>query len=324
IDMHMKLLDEETLLVGEYPAGVADGPQIEANLDYILNNFNSVYGTPYKVVRIVMPPEGGYYPDTWGDYRTYTNSVFVNKTILVPTYEEEWDTTALRIYREALPGYNVVGIDCNEIITASGAIHCITKAVSTEDALLIRHQPLIDQVYTPTDYQIDALIKHTDGITDASVYWTTDTAAGYQAVGMTLTNVNEDIWSGSIPYQQEGEKVFYYVHAEAANGKQQVRPITAPQGYWKFKILSDPTGVDEIANGFSVYPNPSNGIFKISNPNAHQGTLMILDVRGKQIVSTRLKETGSQLDLSGFEGGLYGLRIEWEGGSTTELLNLLH
>ena len=30
IDMHMKLLDEETLLVGEYPEGVADGPQIEA------------------------------------------------------------------------------------------------------------------------------------------------------------------------------------------------------------------------------------------------------------------------------------------------------
>jgi agmatine/peptidylarginine deiminase len=31
IDMHMKLLDEETILIGEYPQGVADGPQIEAN-----------------------------------------------------------------------------------------------------------------------------------------------------------------------------------------------------------------------------------------------------------------------------------------------------
>ncbi len=29
IDMHMKLLDEETLLVGEYPTGVSDGPYIE-------------------------------------------------------------------------------------------------------------------------------------------------------------------------------------------------------------------------------------------------------------------------------------------------------
>lgn len=44
IDMHMKLLDEETLLVSKYPTGVADGPQIEANIQYVLNNFNRHLG----------------------------------------------------------------------------------------------------------------------------------------------------------------------------------------------------------------------------------------------------------------------------------------
>ena len=44
IDMHIKLLDEETLLVGQYPPGVADGPQIEANLQYVLNNFQTCFG----------------------------------------------------------------------------------------------------------------------------------------------------------------------------------------------------------------------------------------------------------------------------------------
>jgi agmatine deiminase len=48
IDMHMRLLDEETLLVGQYPNGISDGPQIEANLEYVIDNFNSYYGTPYK------------------------------------------------------------------------------------------------------------------------------------------------------------------------------------------------------------------------------------------------------------------------------------
>ena len=52
IDMHMKLLDEETLLVAEYPEGVADGPQIEANLQYVLENYTSSFGTPFKVIRI--------------------------------------------------------------------------------------------------------------------------------------------------------------------------------------------------------------------------------------------------------------------------------
>ena len=87
IDMHMKLLDEETILVGQYPAGVADGPQIESNVQYILANYQSCYGRPYKIVRIPMPPDAsGKYPDNNGDYRTYTNSVFVNKTVIVPIY----------------------------------------------------------------------------------------------------------------------------------------------------------------------------------------------------------------------------------------------
>ena len=90
IDMHMKLLDEETLLIGQYPANTADGPQIEANIEYILNTYLSPFGTPYKVVRIPMPADGNNkYPDNGGQYRTYANAVFVNKTIILRFYEEK-------------------------------------------------------------------------------------------------------------------------------------------------------------------------------------------------------------------------------------------
>src|SRR5690348_6032002 len=108
-----------------------------------------------------MPPDaGGDYPNTGGDYRTYTNAVFVNKTIILPTYTQQYDTTAVRIYREALPGYNIQSINCNSIIPASGAIHCITKEVASADPLLISHQPLHDTYNTTTPYQVNALIKH--------------------------------------------------------------------------------------------------------------------------------------------------------------------
>ena len=71
IDMHFKMLDEETLLVGQYPNGISDGPQIETNLNYVLNNFNSVFGTPFKVVRIPMPPStSGSWPSSGAYYRT--------------------------------------------------------------------------------------------------------------------------------------------------------------------------------------------------------------------------------------------------------------
>jgi len=243
IDMHMKLLDEETLLVGEFPTGVSDGPQIEANLAYVQSNFNSVFGTPYKIVRVVMPPStgGAYAPNT--SYRTYTNSIFINKTILVPTYREQYDTTALRIYREALPGYRVVGIDCDEssgnIIAQSGALHCIAKCIGVAQPLLIRHQPLDDVTWNGAGHTVTAYLRHRSGIASAQVYWTTDTAAGFtHSVAMASIGGNE--WSAQIPAQPGGSTIFYYVRAVANSGKVQVRPIVAPEGWWKFKVLPAP------------------------------------------------------------------------------------
>ncbi|MGB3081198.1 MAG: agmatine deiminase family protein, partial [Saprospiraceae bacterium] len=113
LDMHMRIIDEETIIVGEYPDGVADGPQINANIEYLNNEIKTSFGHKYRIIRMPMPPDANNrYPDHGGNYRTYTNAVFLNKTLLVPTYEEKYDTTALRIYRENLPGYNVVGINC--------------------------------------------------------------------------------------------------------------------------------------------------------------------------------------------------------------------
>ena len=61
IDMHMKLLDEETILMAEYPAGVADGPQIEANLEYVLWPTTPASGAPpstWCASRLRQSPDG--------------------------------------------------------------------------------------------------------------------------------------------------------------------------------------------------------------------------------------------------------------------------
>ncbi|MBP7513924.1 MAG: agmatine deiminase family protein [Flavobacteriales bacterium] len=242
IDMHMKLLDEETLLVGQFPTGVSDGPQIEANIQAIQQNYTSVFGTPYRIVRIPMPPStgGAYAPSA--DYRTFTNSIFINKTILVPTYRQQYDTTALRIYRENLPGYRVIAIDCDEssgnIISQSGALHCITKAIGASKPLLMRHQRLADRSNTGGGYPVSAYLRHGSGIANAQVYWTTDTTLGYTALNMAATGGNN--WSATIPDQPTGSMVYYYIRAVANNGKVQVRPITAPFGWWRFRVLATP------------------------------------------------------------------------------------
>jgi agmatine deiminase len=286
IDMHMKLLDEQTLLVGQYPTGVADGPQIEANLQYVLSNYNSVFGTPYKVIRIPMPPEtNGLYPPS-GDYNTYTNAVFINKTVILPLYYQQYDTTALRIWREALPGYRIIGINCNSIIQASGAIHCITHSIGTSDPLLISHQPHGNTTNTTTPYQVDATLMHRSGISSATLYYTTDTTQPYIAVPMTA-NVPGNTWTGFIPAQPVGTHVFYYVHGQSVSGKTQVRPLPAPTAYWKFEVTGSASVVNEEPTfGIRpVYPNPSKGItcIPVSVPSAAKGKIAMHDMLGKEV-----------------------------------------
>ncbi len=290
IDMHMRLLDEETLLVGEYPQGIADGPQIEANLQYVLDNYSTAFGTPYKVVRIVQPPDGnGNYPNQGGAYRTYTNSVLVNKTVLVPTYEEKYDTTALRIYRENMPGYKVVGINCNSIIQLSGALHCVTKEIGVGDPLWIVHKSLEDihdnELWS--SYEVTAQIKHKSGIAEAHVYYTTDTLAGYEAVPLSLVDPDAGTWAGTIPHQENGSTIFYYIHAEANSGKKQVRPLAAPSGYFRFRVDGMPVSTSETTTIAvrPLYPNPASAItvIPVASSTHQPASIEVVDVLGRRV-----------------------------------------
>ncbi len=290
IDMHMKLLDEETLLVGEFPVGVSDGPTLEQNMDVVTTSFTSVFDTPYELVRIPMVPStGGSYPPS-ASYRTFANAIFINELVLVPTYREQWDTTGLRIWREAMPGYRVVGIDCDNnsanIISASGAIHCITKTIGVEDPLLIRHQRLRDTYETVQPYVVQGYLRHRSGIASARLHWTTDTVQGYAAVDMS--DVGNGNWQASIPAQPEGTFVYYFIEGTANSGKQQVRPITAPQGWWRFRVLGLSTSVPDVAGPsiVEVFPNPTSGLVAISVAGSGDASVSVrlTDVLGREVM----------------------------------------
>lgn len=295
IDMHMKLLDEQTLLVGEFPEGSSDGPQIEENIQYVLDNFKTYWGTDFKIERIVQPPCGnGLYPPNCSnpyEYRTYTNALFVNKTILVPIYNTDMDDEALARWEELMPGYKIRGIDCRQIINSGGAIHCVTKEIGAKDPLWIAHRGLDDLAAedNTTDYDIVAKIKHRSGIASADLYWSTDPNLGYQSLTMSLQDENEALWSASIPMQADGEQIFYYIQATANSGKQVVRPLPAPEGYFSFSIGAPATSVDEL-NQYgvrikSIYPNPaiSKTVLEIETDKGEEIELTVTDVLGDKL-----------------------------------------
>ena len=331
IDMHMKLLDESTLLMAEYPEGVADGPQINANLEYVLSNFTTRWGTPFDVIRIPSPPEqgfGGGYPDANGWYLTYTNSVFVNNTILLPTYYTEYDTTAVRIYEEALPGYNVVGIDCDNngeaIISLSGAIHCITHTVGIEDPLMISHLPLSDTEDTENNYEVEAYISHRSEIASAFMHWTTDPDDEWSSVSMELISDETENWSANIPSQPAGTTVYYYVEANANSGKMGTRPMPAPEGWWSFDVIDPSVSIFEQSVEsplLQAFPNPAAALtcIPVHLSRASEGKLYLTNALGQKALMIHRGDfrAGSQkyfFNAEGLAQGAYLLTMDLVNG----------
>ncbi len=335
IDMHMKLLDEETLLMGEYPEGISDGPQIEANLQYVLSQFKSAFGTDFKVIRIQMPPDANNrYPSGGGRYRTYTNSLIVNKTVLVPVYEERYDSTALRIYQEAMPGYNIVGIDCNDIIRAGGAIHCITKEIGVADPLLINHQPLKDHTEDEESLAFRAKIRHRSGIESAILHFTSDTTEGFASAEMTLVDPENHIYEvelASLAGKRNSTPFYYYIEAIANNGKTITRPMPGPQGPWKFETALQTSATFSIVSDVkmgSAFPNPASAItcIPVFSDRNQQANIRLTDMLGRtqqMIFNGHLPQGESKyfLQAQDFAPGLYLITLETpEGASSQKLL----
>lgn len=324
IDMHMKLLDEETLLVSKYPPGVADGPQIEANIDYVLSNFNSPFGTPYKVEWIDAPPSvGGNYPDTGGYYRTYSNSVFINGTVIVPTYRPAVDGPALAKYEELLPGYNVVGIDVDNsgenLIALFGAIHCITHSIGVAEPLWIVHQPVAEAT-EGLNVVFDAMIKHNSGINQAKVFWRETGAGAYNEIDMTPAG--GDDWTANLTIPSDVD-IEYYIWAEANSGKQLTRPIVAPEGYWTIDVATLSAAEWADNNIIGPYPNPADDRvnFRLNNIGGPV-SVEIHNIYGQRLYTSAVQSSNGviQLDLNPIWSGTLIVTFKGEFGSVQRKL----
>ncbi len=122
LDMFAKIINEDTILVGQYNNTNDTNYQIlEDNADYLES-------LGYNVVRIPMlrsPQENRIW--------TYTNSLIINnkqkKAVLVPTYNVSTDQEAISIYEQLMPDYQIKSVYSKDIINLCGAVHCTTMTV---------------------------------------------------------------------------------------------------------------------------------------------------------------------------------------------------
>lgn len=127
VDVFAKLAGPETVLLTEPRSVVNRGRLAEAAR--VLETSRNALGNSYHVV--MLPSVPAY--RNWGIARiwpSYANALTVNGRVLVPTYgEPERDDAALAVYRQVMPGYDVIGIDARVAANAGGTVHCLTMQI---------------------------------------------------------------------------------------------------------------------------------------------------------------------------------------------------
>jgi len=125
VDDIARFVDAGTLVaaVEDDPHDVNAAP-LAANLRR-LRGMRDAAGKPLAIATLPMPPAlsiaGQRCP------ASYANFYLANGVALVPTFGAASDARALAVLRELLPGREVIGVRCEELVYGLGAIHCLSQ-----------------------------------------------------------------------------------------------------------------------------------------------------------------------------------------------------
>ena len=78
---------------------------------------------------------------------------------------------------------------------------------------------------------------------------------------------------------------------------------------------------DDLKSGFSIYPNPSNGIFTIDNQNSKNSNFIVRNIIGQLAFQGTVNNMSNRtIDLSDFESGVYTIEFGSKENSYTQKL----
>lgn len=86
---------------------------------------NELLEAGLKIVKLPLPAPKYYHNRRLGC--TYTNFIFINGALIVPTYDDPMDSIVLSRLREALPGRDVIGVSSLVFVRQNGSLHCSSQ-----------------------------------------------------------------------------------------------------------------------------------------------------------------------------------------------------
>ena len=310
IDCWAKLLNEETVLVKKLEISHPEYHRAETLATFFANQTN-VYGENYLVKRIECPDYA------YNQAAAYTNSLILNKKVLVPLFGIPADSLALQTYREAMPGYMVKGFYFNAWYYYD-ALHCRTMGIADRDMLRIEHIPqsLIessDDTIT-LSAKIIAYSAYDLNNSNLKLHYSKLNEGFWQEI--TLSSTGDGFYSAEISDILNDELIEYYFEAEDDFGKHAFLPVNAPNTFFSTSVLTNVSNHDVVQPQKRVflYPNPVKDMLNLSilSSKANNNNISIYNIKGQKIYSSDINIDKFSLKISQLKlnSGIYYLKIQ--------------
>ena len=226
VDCWGKFLAPDKIIIARVPESHERYSAYEEVASYFAGT-ECCWGYPYKVYRVDIPVTKKDQIHDADKIAPYTNSLIVNKTVFVPISSQtsaDYNNAALAVYREAMPGYEIIGINYSGWKNTD-ALHCRTRDIMDFNMLFVDHRNVLfgEQAYKES-YPITAKFIAYSGvnITETKLHYSINggeyTTVDMQQVGTT------DEYTANITGHTDGANIKYYVTGKDASGRTCVQP----------------------------------------------------------------------------------------------------
>ena len=174
----------------------------------------AVYNRPFKIYRLFCPEING----GWWEINAvaaYTNSLILNNKVLVPQYGISEDIQALEVYRQAMPGYEVIGFDeaLGNPWYGEDALHCRTMGIFDPHMMHISHKKIRSEEIINNamiSVQVDIVDYSDSDLESVMLYWKYSAEDGPFSE-VLLENELDNTYLGQFPQLNSNSEIEYYI-----------------------------------------------------------------------------------------------------------------
>jgi len=266
IDCWAKILAPDKVLVRSVPTSHAQYAAIEAAANYFATR-NCAWGYPWRVYRVNTPSN-----------QPYTNSLILNKKVFVPQMGGSYDAAALQAYRDAMPGYEVIGVSGSSSAPweSTDALHCRTHEIPDKNMLHIAHQPW-HGIVPEGDIALYANITAHSGqpLYPDSLFISYKVNSGTWQRSYLMPNTRS-VFGTTLGGFAPGDTIRYFVHAADQSGRSYDHPVFAAADPHWFVIQPDMMGPEIQHTPITSIGNQNEPISFVVNASDPSGISQLL------------------------------------------------